>query len=77
MQDNPTPQADTLDPKGLSRASKILPLLPFKKSSLFRLSKTGHFPKAIKLTSGIVCWRNDQVLEWLANQSADSSEVSQ
>lgn len=75
MQQNPTTQAAILDPKGLSRASKILPLLPFKKSSLFRLSKTGQFPKAIKLTSGIVCWRNDQVLEWLANQNADGIEV--
>lgn len=61
---------------GLSRARDILPLLPFKRALLWRMSRNGTFPKPIKISEGITAWRNDDVNEWLQNQTANSGVQS-
>lgn len=59
-----------LPPQGLSRAKDILPLLPFKRASLWKFVKDGTFPQPVRVTGGITAWRNKDVIEWLEAQSA-------
>jgi len=65
----------TLAPQGMSRAKDILPFLPFSRTTLHEWSRDGRFPKSIRLSPTMVAWKNDEVLEWLASQSANASEV--
>lgn len=65
-----------LPPQGMSRASQILPLLPFGSSTLWAWSKDGRFPSPIRLSPTMTAWRNADVIQWLSNQTTSiSSEV--
>lgn len=61
-----------LPPQGMSRASQLLPFVPFSKTTLFEWSKDGRFPAPIKLSSTMTAWRNSEVIAWLEGQSADT-----
>lgn len=65
-----------LPPQGMSRASQILPLLPFGKSSLWKFIKSGQFPKPVRITGGITAWRNADVLAWLDEQGKGEDEIN-
>ncbi|TXD96534.1 AlpA family phage regulatory protein [Psychrobacter frigidicola] len=65
-----------LAPQGMSRASQLLPFLPFGITTLWAWSRDGRFPAPIKLSSTMTAWRNAEVLAWLNNQTTStSSEV--
>ena len=49
---------------GYSRASQLLPFLPFGKTTLFSWSADGRFPKPVKLSETITAWSNKQVHAW-------------
>lgn len=57
--------------QGMSRASQLLPFIPFSKTTLFEWSKDGRFPAPVKLSSTITAWRNSEVIAWLEAQSTD------
>lgn len=61
-------QQQTLPLTGYSRAAQLLPFLPFGKSTLFKWSGDGRFPKPVKLSSTITAWRNEDVHAWLNRQ---------
>ena len=44
--------------------------LPFSAPSLWRKVKAGTFPKPIKLSERVTCWKVSEVREWLAAQAA-------
>lgn len=56
--------------QGMSRASQLLPFVPFSKTTLFEWSKDGRFPAPVKLSPTITAWRNSEVIAWLESQSA-------
>ncbi len=58
----------TLSPQGMSRLKDILPLLPFKKSTLWRMVKDGTFPQPIKFGTHCTAWKNSEVLAWIEQQ---------
>lgn len=60
-----------LPPQGMSRASQLLPFVPFSKTTLFEWSKDGRFPASVKLSPTMTAWRNSEVIAWLEGQSAD------
>lgn len=60
--------------QGLSRASQILPLLPFGSTTLWKWSREGLFPAPIRISPTITAWRNADVLDWLAEQG-NNNEV--
>lgn len=65
-----------LPPQGMSRASQLLPFLPFGSSTLWAWSKDGRFPSPIRLSPTMTAWRNADVIQWLSNQTTSiSSEV--
>jgi len=65
-----------LPPQGMSRASQILPFLPFGSSTLWAWSRDGRFPAPVKLSPTMTAWRNADVIDWLNNQiTSTTSEV--
>ena len=58
-----------LPPQGMSRASQLLPFLPFGSSTLWAWSRDGRFPSPIRLSNTMTAWRNADVIEWLNNQT--------
>lgn len=63
-----------LPPQGMSRASQLLPFLPFGSSTLWAWSRDGRFPSPIRLSNTMTAWRNADVIEWLNNQNTPISE---
>lgn len=43
-------------------------ILPFSSATLWRLVSRGDFPKPIKLSSRVTCWRVGDIRQWLAQQ---------
>ena len=68
--------SSVLPHQGMSRASSILPLLPFGSSTLWEWSKSGKFPAPVKLSPTITAWRNRDVLNWLEHWHSDESEIN-
>lgn len=66
--------AKYLPPQGMSRASQLLPFLPFGSSTLWAWSRNGRFPSPIRLSNTMTAWRNADVIEWLNNQNTPISE---
>ena len=62
-----------LPPQGMSRASQLLPFLPFGSSTLWAWSKDGRFPSPVRLSPTMTAWRNADVIQWLSNQTASTS----
>ena len=63
-----------LPPQGMSRASQLLPFLPFGSSTLWAWSRDGRFPSPIRLSNTMTAWRNADVIEWLSNQNTPIRE---
>ncbi len=71
--DNSISASTTLPRQGMSRASQILPFLPFGSTTLWKWSKEGLFPAPIRISSTITAWRNADVLDWLEAQGNHDS----
>lgn len=52
-----------------SRPETPVPL-PFSAPSLWRKVKAGTFPKPIKLSTRVTCWKVSEVRAWMADMSA-------
>mgnify|MGYP002663580356 FL=1 len=64
-----------LPPQGMSRASQLLPFLPFGSSTLWAWSSSGRFPAPVKLSPTMTAWRNTDVIQWLESHAPTTSEV--
>jgi predicted DNA-binding transcriptional regulator AlpA len=75
--ESPSPYL-TLPPQGMSRASQLLPFLPFGTTTLWAWSKDGRFPSPVKLSPTMTAWRNADVIEWLRshNEPAPTNTVA-
>ena len=63
-----------LPPQGMSRASQLIPFLPFGSSTLWAWSRDGRFPAPVKLSPTMTAWRNADVIEWLESHTSNTSE---
>jgi prophage regulatory protein len=54
----------------LLRWPEIRRLLPVSRSTLWRLTKTQNFPRAIRVGQRARAWRESEVLDWLAARRA-------
>ena len=72
---NPTTSIKHLPPQGMSRASQLIPFLPFGSSTLWAWSRDGRFPAPVKLSPTMTAWRNADVIEWLESRTSTTSEV--
>ena len=64
----------SLPPQGMSRASQLIPFLPFGSSTLWAWSRDGRFPAPVKLSPTMTAWRNADVIEWLESHTSITSE---
>ena len=62
-----------LPPQGMSRASQLIPFLPFGTSTLWAWSRDGRFPAPVKLSPTMTAWRNAEVIEWLESHAASTN----
>ena len=59
---------------------EVIRLVGYKTTKIYEMSKTGLFPKQVKLGGRSVAWIKSEVLQWnqkqaaARDQSADSSE---
>ena len=63
-----------LPQQGMSRASQLIPFLPFGSSTLWAWSRDGRFPAPVKLSPTMTAWRNADVIEWLESHTSITSE---
>lgn len=61
-----------LPSQGMSRASQLIPFLPFGSSTLWAWSRDGRFPAPVKLSPTMTAWRNADVIQWLNNQTTST-----
>jgi len=55
-----------LPESGYIRQAQLIPdILPFSSATLWRMVKTGTFPKPVKLSTRITAWRISDVKKWL------------
>ena len=62
-----------LPPQGMSRASQLIPFLPFGSSTLWAGSRDGRFPAPVKLSPTMTAWRNADVIEWLESHATSTN----
>ena len=62
-----------LPPQGMSRASQLIPFLPFGTSTLWAWSRDGRFPAPVKLSPTMTAWRNAEVIEWLESHATSTN----
>jgi prophage regulatory protein len=66
------PEAETLDggpdnKSGLQRMlneQQVLAIIPVSRTTLFRIMKTGRFPKATYISPNRKCWFESEVVAW-------------
>ena len=63
-----------LPAQGMSRASQLIPFLPFGSSTLWAWSRDGRFPAPVRLSPTMTAWRNVDVIEWLESYTSITSE---
>ena len=61
-------------PQGMSRASQLIPFLPFGSSTLWAWSRDGRFPGPGRRAPPMTAWRSVDVSEWLESYPSITSE---
>lgn len=60
------------------RLKEVMELVPLSSSTIYARMKAGTFPKSQDLGGGVVCWREQEILDWLdALPDTDSADVAQ
>jgi prophage regulatory protein len=49
--------------------SELLHLIPFSRSHIYRLEKTGQFPRRLKLGMRRVGWRLTDISKWISERA--------
>ncbi len=57
------------------REKELLSLLKISDTTLWRLERSGGFPKRFRLGPGCVGWDHNEVLEWLESRKAERAEA--
>jgi len=61
---------------GYSRAAQLLPFLPFKKTTLYKLSQSGAFPAPVRLGERMTAWSNESVHKWFKEQGMTATPAA-
>ena len=61
----------TLPETGFVRQKQLIPsIIPFSRTTLWRMVKDGTFPTPVKLTTNVTAWRVEDVREWMAKHGS-------
>ena len=66
----------SLPPYSLISAKEMLPLLPIKRSTLWKWVKMGTFPSPVKVNS-LTRWRVEEVNAWLAQFTNEAHQTQE
>lgn len=55
--------------------SEVTAVVSYSTSQIYRMMKTGQFPRSVRLGPGRVGWRRSAVIEWLNNLSSNKGEI--
>ena len=55
---------------GYVRMADLIKFIPVSKSSIWRMSKAGKFPKGVKLSEKVTAWKAQEVQAWLESKEA-------
>jgi len=58
-------QPATLPETGYIRVQKLIQIIPFSASTIWRKAKNGSFPAPVKLSEQITAWRVEDVQAWM------------
>ena len=53
---------------GYVRQRQLMPIMPFSRTTLWRMVKEGSFPAPVKLSTKITAWRAEDIHAWLHEQ---------
>ncbi len=60
----------TLPKTGYIRVQKLIQIIPFSASTIWRKAKNGSFPSPVKLSEQITAWRVEDVQAWMQARDA-------
>ena len=77
MGKNKTTPYNTGDPDGerIITCAELVGIIPLDRTTFWRLSQQGRFPKPIQLTPSRIGWRWSAVRAWLAEREANPVEA--
>ena len=55
---------------GFLRVDEVLRLIKVSRSTLYRWSRHGHFPRPVQLGPGVIGYREHDVVRWLAERTS-------
>lgn len=56
-----------LPSEGFVRINQLLNFVPFSRTTVWRLTKTGEFPKPVRLSNAVTAWRIEDIRDWMAH----------
>jgi len=62
---------ETLPETGYIRLETLVKFIPFGRSTIWRKSKQGTFPKPVKLSANITAWRAEDVRAWMSDKETE------
>jgi len=60
-----TIQPQALPKTGYIRLALHITFIPFSKSTIWRKSKAGTFPKPVKISENVTAWKAEEIHEWM------------
>lgn len=68
LPDSNTPRP--FQPGSIVRLRDALPLLPYRKSSIWSFVRANRFSQPVRLGARCMCWRGEDLNRWLASPDA-------
>jgi predicted DNA-binding transcriptional regulator AlpA len=56
--------SDQSRPRRMLDEKQVLEIIPVSRTTLFRMEKTGRFPKSTYISPNRRCWYEDQIIVW-------------
>lgn len=66
-----------MKPTNILRKNAVLEKISISPATLWRLCKSGQFPKPIKIGENSVGWIEEEVSEWLEEKKAERDRANQ
>lgn len=54
---------------GYAREAQVLRVIPWGRSTLWAKSKSGEFPRPVKLSERVTAWRCEDIWKWLESKA--------
>ena len=55
---------DATEPRCMLSQEQVLQIVPMSKATLFRMQKTGRFPKSVYISPNRRVWFKDEIVSW-------------